>query len=273
MIQSIDRRCFVSALPAALAFAATAGSEASAAIAPAEAVASLAPSGRLRAGINLGNIVLAQKNSQTGEVSGLIVEIARELAWRLGIPLDMVYYDTGGKIAPAQAVDRWDIAFLGNAQAPEFDFSPPYIYVDATYLVRQDAPFRGVADLDRKGVRISTALNSAYDQVLTRTLKNASIVRAPTSAAAIEMFITERLDAAGGVRQALDDAQRSKPGLLVLPDSFTRVDQAVAVPRGREAGLRYLSRYIESIKAGGLVRDALRNSGQSALISPPQAVA
>jgi len=275
MIKEIHRRTVISALPAAFALAGLSSGARAQSSVPAptpQVVASLAPTGRLRAGINLGNPVLAQKNSTTGAVGGLIVDIANEVGRRLGTPVDMIYYDTGGKIAPAQPADKWDIAFIGNAQAPEFDFTPPYLYVDATYLVAQDAPYQRVADLDRPGVRITAALNSAYDQVLSRTLKNATLVRGPTSAASIDMFIHDKLEAAAGVRQTLTEAQRANPGLRVLPDSFTRVDQAIAVPRGREAGLRYLSLVIEELKASGFVKNALDRTGQSASLSPPQAL-
>jgi polar amino acid transport system substrate-binding protein len=235
-----------------------------------EAIAALAPSGRLRAAINLGNAVLAQKDPKTGQVGGIIVDISNELARRLNVPVDFIYYDTGGKIAPQQPVDRWDVAFLGTEQsrAAHLDVTAPYLSLDGTYLVRENAPFHAVADLDRDGVHITTALNSAYDLELSHILKHAMLVRAPTSAAAIELFQHDNLEAAAGVRQALEDAK--KPGLRVLPDAYMSIEQAMTVPKGREAGFRYVADFIEDLKAAGFVRDALKRSGQSATLSPPR---
>ncbi|HXJ00406.1 MAG TPA: transporter substrate-binding domain-containing protein [Micropepsaceae bacterium] len=268
----IRRRIVVAGLPVALAFGWCGVSSARAqTVLPLpppghDVVASLAPTGRLRAAINLGNAVLAQRDPKTGQVSGVIMDISNELARRLGTPVDFIFYDTGGKIAPGQAVDHWDIAFLGTEQsrAAQLAVTTPYLSLDGTYLVREDAPFQAVADLDRDGVRIATALNSAYDLELSRMLKHATLVRAATSAAAIELFEHEGLNAAAGVRQALMEAQRARPGLRVLPDAYTRIDQAMTIPRGREPGFRYLAQFVEYLKATGFVRNALDRSGQSA---------
>ena len=239
-----------------------------------DAIASLAPSGRLRAAVNLGNIVLAQKDPATGALTGVIVDMTNELARRLGVPLDVITYDTGGKIAPALATDHWDVGYLGDQQAREAGLlsTAPYLYVDATYLVQSQAPYRTVAELDRPGVRITAALNSAYDLYLSKTLKNATLVRAPTSGAAIELFVSDKLDAAAGVRQNLLDGQKLHSGLRILLDAFTRVDQAMGMPPGREAGFKYLSAFVEAMKANGFVRRGLDAAGQTAaMVAPPAA--
>src|SRR4051794_15243389 len=121
MTDRIGRREFTAALPVALAGAWLGLGPAEGAVqagsAPADVVAALAPNGRIRAAINLGNEVLAQRDPKTGVVGGVIVDITNELARRLGTPVDMIYYDTGGKIAPAQPADRWSISYLGTAQS------------------------------------------------------------------------------------------------------------------------------------------------------------
>lgn len=274
MMKATSRRCVVTGLPMALAFAWLGEGTAAAKTSPLqkpgpEIVKSLAPTGRLRAAINLGNAVLAQRDPKTGTVSGLIMDITNELARRLGTPVDFIYYDTGGKIAPAQPTDRWDIAYLGTEQSrvANFAVTAPYLSLDGTYLVRADSPYHGVADLDRSGARISTALNSAYDLELSKTLKRATLVRAPTSAAGIELFAHDRLDAAAGVRQALEEAQKTTPGTRVLPDAYMSIEQAMTMPKGRETGFQYVSDFIEELKATGFVRRGLERSGQSATLT------
>ena len=81
-------------------------------------------------------------------------------------------------------------------------------------------------------MRITAALNSAYDQELSKMLKHAKLVRAPTSLAAIEMFEHDGLEAAAGVRQALVSAQKSAKGFHVLPNAYTHIDQAMTIPKG-----------------------------------------
>ena len=236
--------------------------------APADVVAGLAPNGKLRAAINLGNAVLAQRNPKSGIVRGVIVDMSNELARRLGTPVEFIYYDTGGKIAPSQPMDRWSVAFLGTEQSrvANFDVTEPYLTLDGTYLVRENSRFRSVGDLDQDGVRIATALNSAYDLELSRMLKHAKLVRAPTSEAAIELFEHEGLDAAAGVRQALAEAQKNSKGLRVLPDAYTHIDQAVTIPRGHDPALQYLQAFVAALKASGFIQTSLDRSGQSAEI-------
>ena len=253
----------------------TPASAASAALAnpsTAEAARSLAPTGRLRAAINLGNGVLAQRDRNTGELAGASVVLATTLGQRLNLPVDLIPFDAAGRVFDSLESGAWDVAFLAiePERATKIDFSPPYVYIDGTYLVRADAPFRRVDDLDGEGVTISVGRGAAYDLFLTRTIRNAELKRAATSPAAIEVFLAGGADAAAGVRQALMDAARGRRDLRVLEDRFTRIDQAMAVPRGRDAGAAYVKVFLEEMKASGRVRTALDATGQDgAVVAPP----
>ncbi len=237
-----------------------------------EAARSLAPSGVLRVAINLGNGVLAQRSAQ-GEIGGVSVILARALAARLKLPLTLIPFDGAGAIFNVGDRDVWDLAFLAiePERAAKIDFSPPYITIDGTYLVRSDAPFRTVSDLDQPGVRIAVAQGAAYDLFLTRSLKRAELRRAPTGASSVDMFISERLEAAAGVRQYLEERAQANPGLRVLADRFTGIEQAMGVPRGRPAGAAYVRAFIEDMKSSGEVRKALDATGQAGVAVAPLA--
>ena len=146
-----------------------------------EAAAQLAPSGTLRAAINFGNPVLAGKDATTGGPRGVSVDLARELAKRIGVPLEVVTFSAAGKVV--EAIGTWDVAFLAidPARADDMDFTAPYVVVEGAYLVPQDSAIRSNDDVDRAGVRVVVGAGSAYDLYLTRELKRARIVRAPTS--------------------------------------------------------------------------------------------
>lgn len=62
------------------------------------------------------------------------------------------------------------MAFLAvePERAKDLTFTAPYVFIDGTYLVRADTPFRSVADLDADGVRITVGRGAAYDLALTR---------------------------------------------------------------------------------------------------------
>ena len=242
---------------------------------PRNVVTELAPSGKLRAAINFGNIVLAQKDPATGEPRGVSAELARELAKRLAVPIEFVTFDAAGKVFDALKTGAWDIAFLAidPTRAAEIAFTAPYVVIEGTYLVPADSPLRTIGDVDREGVRVAVGNKSAYDLYLTRTLKRAQIVRAPTSPAAIEVFVRDNLEAAAGVKQPLLQFAKTNPNVRVMDGRFMAIEQAMGTPKGREAGVRYLREFIEEMKASGFVAKALSASGQSdAAVAPPSSV-
>lgn len=228
------------------------------------ALQELAPQGMLRAAINFGNPVLAQKNPQSGEPCGVSVDLARELAKRLGVPLRMVLFDAAGKVFEASHSNAWDLAFLAldPLRATEILFTAPYVLIEGTYLVRDASPLHAIEDFDRTGVRIAVGKGAAYDLFLTRNLKHAELVRNETSAGAMELFLNGGLEAAAGVRQPLVEFARTRAGLRVIDGRFISIEQAMGTPKGRPAAREYLQFYIEEMKRNGSVASGLERSGQ-----------
>jgi polar amino acid transport system substrate-binding protein len=234
----------------------------------------LAASGTLRAAINFGNPVLAQKDPATGQPRGISVDLARELGKRLGVPVDLVLFDAAGKVFDAAKSDIWDVAFLAvdPARTGDITFTAPYVEIEGTYLVPADSPLRTIADVDREGVRVAVGAKSTYDLFLTRTLKRAQLVRAPTSPAAVELFLKEKLEVAAGVKQPLVEFARGRNDVRVIDGRFMVIEQAMGTPTRNQAGARYLRRFIEEMKASGFVAQALARSGQvDATVAPPAA--
>jgi polar amino acid transport system substrate-binding protein len=237
-------------------------------------IAELAPTGRLRAAINLGNSVLARRDAMTGALVGVTIDLTNELARRLGLPAEFLTFEGAGNVVEARKRDEWDVAFLAiePARAREIDFTAPYVLIEGTYLVPADSPLEQIADVDRPGVRIAVGPNSAYDLYLTRTLKHATIVRAAVGGgrAMIDLFLAQGLEVAAGVRQPLVEYARTDPNVRVMDGRFMEIRQAVGIPRGRPAALRYLGDFIEEMKASGFVARALARSGQAdATVAPP----
>ena len=107
-------------------------------------------------------------------------------------------------------------------------------------------------------MRVAVGKGSAYDLYLSRELKSAEIVRAPTSPAVIELFVDQRLEVAAGIRQQLESESKKLPGLRLLPGRFMVIRQAMGLPKGRgKAAADFLRRFVEDMKASGFVADAL----------------
>jgi len=200
------------------------------------------------------------------------VDLSRELARRLGVPVEFVLYDAAGKVVEGLKSGAWDIAFVAidPARATEITFSPPYVVIEGAYLVAQASPVRSNADVDRPGTRVVVGRGSAYDLYLTRELKQATLVHAPTSQAVTDLFVAQKLDVAAGVKQQLEADAKRVPGLRLLDGRFMVINQAMGTPRGRPAGATYVYDFIEQMKASGFVARALRESGQGDVtVAPP----
>jgi polar amino acid transport system substrate-binding protein len=240
-------------------------------MAPAAARSELAPTGKLRAAINFGNPILASRDPSTGEARGVSVDLARELGRRLGVPLELVTYNAAGKVVEALRTGAWDVAFVAidPVRANEISYSAPYVVIEGAYLVRQDSPLRSNAEVDRAGVRVAAAAGSAYDLFLSRELKQAKIVRAPTSQAVTDLFVAQGLEVAAGVKQQLEADATRLPGLRLLEGRFMVINQAMGTPNGREAGAQYLRGFVEQMKSSGFVARALeRHRIHGAAVAP-----
>jgi polar amino acid transport system substrate-binding protein len=233
----------------------------------------LAPTGKLRVGTNYGNPVLATKDDTSGELHGVAVDLARELGERVGVPVELVAYDAAGKMVEGLKSSAWDVAFLAvdPGREGEISFTAPYIEIEGTYLVPAGSPLRAVADVDRKGVRIALAAGAAYDLFLARTLKNAQLLRAPDPKAAFELLVAGKAEALAGVRQTLVTNAEKLPGSRVFDDRFLGIGQALGLPKGRDAGAKYLREFIEDLKASGLVAQAIEKAGLRGVSIAPRA--
>ena len=238
--------------------------------APASPVAELAPTGRLRAAINFGNPILAVKDS-AGQPSGVSVDLARELGKRLGVPVELVTFTSAGKVVEAVREAQVDIAFVAIDPVRGADMlqTPPYVIIEGAYLVKNDSPIRRNEDVDRPGNRIVVGNGSAYDLYLTRELKAATLVKAPTSPAVTDLFLHQRIEVAAGVKQQLQADARRLPGLRLLDGRFMVIQQAMGLPKGRDNAARYVSAFVEEMKASGFVAAALqRHQIEGAAVAP-----
>ena len=224
----------------------------------------LAPYGRIRAAVNLGNPVLAQSHPSTRQLTGLSVDLARDLGRRVGAPVELVVFDAARKVVEALKAASWDVAFLAvdSAREAEIGFTPPYLSIEGTYMVREDSPLRALSDFDRPGIRIAVGRGAAYELFLRRSLRSAELITADSSNEAIEMFMTNKLDAVAGVRQTLLAFSNRRPGLRVITEWFTAIRQAIGIPKQDPVVIKYLAGFLEELKSNGFLSSSLARSGQ-----------
>jgi polar amino acid transport system substrate-binding protein len=239
-----------------------------------EIVKAFAPTGKLRAAINQGNSVLVQKQADGSEPKGVTIMLAKELGKRLGVPVELVLFNAAGEVFAALKEGRWDIAFLAiePVRAAEIDFTAAYVNIEGAYMVPKDSPLQTPADVDKKGIRIAVGKGSAYDLYLTRTIKNAEIMRASTGGgqASIDLFLKDKFEVAAGVRQPIAEYAKTNPNVRVMAQRFMAIEQAMGTPKGRGAAVPYLKGFVEEMKKSGFVADALKVTNQpDAQVAPP----
>ena len=235
-------------------------------------VRAFAPSGTLRASLNLGNLILSHRLAAIALLFGVSIDLATGLAQALGVPIELVVFDAAGKSVEAVEQGRADIGFfaIDPKRGEHIAFTPPYVLIEGSYLVPQDSVLQANDEVDRTGTRVVVGKGSAYDLHLSRELKAAEIVRAPTSPTVVDVFVEQKAEVAAGVRQQLESDLVRHPGHRLLPGRFMVIRQAMGVPKSRGAeASAFLTAYVESQKASGFVAQALARHGiQGASVAP-----
>lgn len=223
-----------------------------------------APHGTLRASINLGNPVLASIDPATGKAVGVSVDLATELASRLGVPLQLVVVKSAGASVDNVNQGNADVGFFAvdPKRGQEISFTKPYVLIEGFYLVRDTSPITTNDQVDQPGVTVAVGKDSAYDLFLTRELHHATIVRIPLSPAVVQGFLDQHLDVAAGVKQQLESDAAKTDGLRILDQRFMVIRQAMGVPKARgDEAAAYLSKFVEEMKASGFVAASLARHG------------
>ncbi|CAD6560825.1 transporter substrate-binding domain-containing protein [Paraburkholderia sabiae] len=241
--------------------------------ADASIIRAFAPTGKLRASINLGNPILANRESGGSRPVGISVDLASELAKRLGVELELVVFDTARKSVEAITEERADIGFFAvdPVRGAEIAFTAPYILIEGRYLVRNESPVTLNEQVDVVSNRIAVGQGTAYDLFLTREIKAASLVRTASSQVVVQTFLDEGLEVAAGVKQVLEMEAAKYPGLRLLDEAFMIIRQAMGVPKSRGSdAARFLAAFVEDMKAGGFVAQAMTRHGVAGgSVAPP----
>jgi ABC-type amino acid transport substrate-binding protein len=223
-----------------------------------------APTGVLRASLNMGNPVLAHSRTATEKPAGVSIDLARELARELGVPVQLLEFDTAAKSVEALAGGRADVGFMAidPLRANSIEFTAAYVQIEGAYLVPQGSPIVANEEVDRPGITIVAGAGSAYALYLARALQHATLLQVPTSEAVVAAMLEGGQPVAAGVRQQLEADASRIGGVRVLPGRFMVIHQAMAMPRERSAQAHaYLADFVERMKRNAMVAEGLQRHG------------
>jgi len=200
-------------------------------------------------------------------------DLGNELARRLGVPFDPVLYPSVGALLEGGKSGAWDIAFVGfsPARAKEWDFTALHLEIEFGYLIPAGSSISTMADVDGPQIRVAVQEKSQPDIFLSRTLRNAVVVRESSLAGTLELLKSGRADAVFSIKPSLFEVSSQLPGSRVL-DGRPGVDpHAMVIPKGRDLGLAYARKFVEDAKSEGVVRVAIERAGiRGAVVAPIQ---
>ena len=225
-----------------------------------DAKKALAPTGKLRAGMNIGNNLFTRQN-ETGQLYGVSVDLMQELANRLGVPLQMVVYNQPGQVADDVGNDVWDVAILAieKTRAKTILFSPAMTEIEAGYVVHQNSDFQLAEQVDSSGVKIAAPEKAGYELYLSHVLKNASLVRTKSFASSLELFNLDQVDAVAGLKPNLIESMHQLPMGKLLQGNFMTVNHGFSVALGRVDAAAYLANFVKDLIESGFVGRSITN--------------
>lgn len=233
-----------------------------------EARQALAPTGPLRVGLQLGSPHNVIRDPVTGEMKGVGFDLGRELAARMRVTFEPVLYPSVGALIDGGKSGAWDVAFVGfsPARAKEWDFTALHLQMEFGYLVPGGSAISGMGEVDRPGVRVAVQEKSQPDVFISRELKNATVIRAPSLAATLDLLASGKADAIFSIKPSLFEASSRLPGSRVLDGRLGMDPHAMVMPKGREPGGAYAREFIEHAKADGSVASAIARAGMRGVI-------
>ena len=225
--------------------------------------ADLAPTGTLRAAFLGTNPVQARVDPKTGEVTGPIADLVRELARRLKVPFTLIPAPNAqGVIAHVQGGTA-DIGFLAyeEARAREVEFAGPFAVMYNTFLVLDSSPLRRVEDFDRDGLTAAAVRAQTQEIYLSANLKRARVkpIEAQPPQAELErMLAAKEVDAiALNTQRAAEAVAAAKTPVRALTGSYVAVEQSFVVKKGDTANARVLDTFVDELRASGFIRASL----------------
>lgn len=224
----------------------------------------LAPGGTLRAVYLASNPAQAVQDPTTGAIRGASADLARELARRIGVPVEIKPVADPKAVIDAVGAGYADIGFVAfePSRVGTVEFSQTYMLVRQSFLVRQDSGIQTIADIDRAGQKIAGTFNDSITLFMKRKLRQATLREIANDPPEIKRLLTAKeIDAFGANRQRLTNLMKDTPGLRMLPDSLFGVPQTIIVPKGNAEVLSTVNRFIDDVRASGFLQMAIANSG------------
>ena len=203
----------------------------------------IAPTGKLRVAIAIspaGGAFWSTK-TETGGYAGVPVDLGKEMAAQLGVPVEYVVHQNSGQITDAASKGTWDVTFLPKDPEREtrMSFGPIYEVADATYIVRAGSSVTNFQMLDQPGVKVAAVNDTTTMRGAMAHLKQATVTGYQTYDEIFGLLRSGEIDAFALSRDQLNAMAKKIPGTRVLNETFKQTVTAVAVPLNHPQSLAF----------------------------------
>jgi polar amino acid transport system substrate-binding protein len=180
----------------------------------------------------------------------------------MGVPFEPVVYASPGAIMDGFKANEWDVCFFGPTPAREsvLSFTTPLLVIEHGYLVPAGSSIATIEAVDRPGTRVGAPQGGSVNAFLARSLKNATVVASPSVPAGEELLKSGKVEAFAANKANLFQLSDKLPGSRVLDGRIGVDEVAIAIPKGREAGMPYVKKYVEDAKSEGLIKAAIERA-------------
>jgi polar amino acid transport system substrate-binding protein len=225
----------------------------------------IAPTGKLRVAIAISTAGGAFWSSKTeaGGYAGVPVDLGKEMAAQLGVPVEYVAYQNSGQITDVAAKGVWDVTFLPQdpVRMTKMGFGPIYQVTDATYIVKAGSAITNFATLDQPGVKVAAEYNTTTMRGAVAHLKNAKVIEYQTFDEIFALLENGEIDAFALSREQLNDMAKKIPGTRVLDETFKKTVTAVAVPLDHPQAQAFVTKFMTDAISNGTLRKAYDDNG------------
>jgi polar amino acid transport system substrate-binding protein len=225
----------------------------------------IAPTGKLRVAIGIspaGGAFWSTRN-EAGGYAGVPVDLGKEMAAQLGIPVEYVAYPNSGQITDAASTGVWDVSFLpkDTERETKMSFGPIYEVADATYIVKAGSTATNFQTLDQAGIKVAAVNNTTTMRGAIAHLKRAKVTGYQTYDEIFGLLKNGDVDAFALSRDQLNAMAKKIPGTRVLDETFKQTVTAVAVPLNHPLALAFVSKFMTDATSNGTLRKAYDNNG------------
>ncbi len=223
----------------------------------------LAPLGKLRVAVTAGSPMSMIRDPASGQPRGVAFELGKNLAERLGVPLEPVVFPRAAEAVEGLKSGKADL-ILTNAspvRAKDIDFTQTLLEIEQGFLVPARSPVSMPAQVDRPEIRVGVTSGSTSERLLSRELKNARLIPVPTFKSAVEIVLATKLDVFATNKTLLYEMSDQLPGSRVLDGRYGVEHIALGIPKGRDQAMAYLRQFAEEARSTRLLQEAVERAG------------